>query len=570
MHVRNHHDLVSDNKVSGAVYTPKKLADFVSQQIIKYVNLIETSKTIRILDPALGDGELLVCLLNNLDLPKNVKIEVYGFEIDSNALHNAKIRLEQFPNISVFFKKGDFLEYIFKEFKFGNLPQVNILNGFDIIIANPPYVRTQILGTKKSQLISKQFDLSGRIDLYYPFVVGISKVLRPNGIAGIIVSNRFMTTKSGSKVRNELIDKFDLLHTWDLGDTKLFSAAILPAVLVVRKKGDKQKIQPLFTTIYETSKPSRKITSDAISALNENGIVKIRDGRNFQVKHGKLDTEGHQYGVWRLLTKKNILWLRKVEDNSKGTFRDIGKIRVGVKTCADKIFIRNDWNEMNLNCRPELLKPLSTHHNAQSYKTLTLKNPRQILYPHEVVDGQRKAVDLTKYPCSHAYLLSSRKILEKRKYLIDSGRKWYEIWVPQDPDAWKYPKLVFNDIADQPKFWMDFSCSVVNGDCYWIVPKDPSEIDLLWLAAAIGNSSFIIYYYDLCFNNKLYAGRRRFITQYVEKFPLLDVHSSLGQSIVQKSKQIFELTPSKIADSLKLEVNSMIWKGFTGNSNCII
>ncbi len=570
MHVRNHHDLVSDNKVSGAVYTPKKLADFVSQQIIKYVNLIETSKTIRILDPALGDGELLVCLLNNLDLPKNVKIEVYGFEINSNALHNAKIRLEQFPNISVFFKKGDFLEYIFKEFKFGNLPQVNILNGFDIIIANPPYVRTQILGTKKSQLISKQFDLSGRIDLYYPFVVGISKVLRPNGIAGIIVSNRFMTTKSGSKVRNELIDKFDLLHTWDLGDTKLFSAAILPAVLVVRKKGDKQSIQPLFTTIYETSKPSRKITSDAISALNENGIVKIRDGRNFQVKHGKLDTEGHQYGVWRLLTKKNISWLRKVEDNSKGTFRDIGKIRVGVKTCADKIFIRNDWNEMNLNCRPELLKPLSTHHIAQSYKTLTLKNPRQILYPHEVVDGQRKAVDLTKYPCSHAYLLSNRKLLEKRKYLIDSGRKWYEIWVPQDPDAWKYPKLVFNDIADQPKFWMDFSCSVVNGDCYWIVPKDPSEIDLLWLAAAIGNSSFIIYYYDLCFNNKLYAGRRRFITQYVEKFPLLDVHSSLGQSIVQKSKQIFELTPSKIADSLKLEVNSMIWKGFTGNSNCII
>ena len=106
--------------------------------------------------------------------------------------------------------------------------------------------------------------------------------------------------------------------------------------------------------------------------------------------------------------------------------------------------------------------------------------------------------------------------------------------------------------------------SVVNGDCYWLVSQNPSDMDLLWLAAGVANSTFIERFYDLRFHNKLYAGRRRFITQYVENFPLPDPHSSLGRAIISKAKRTYECTPSPIAELLQKELNATVWKAFTG------
>ena len=37
---------------------------------------------------------------------------------------------------------------------------------------------------------------------------------------------------------------------------------------------------------------------------------------------------------------------------------------------------------------------------------------------------------------------------------------------------------------------------------------------------SVANSSFALRYYDLCCGNRLYSGRRRFITQYLEELPM--------------------------------------------------
>ena len=562
------YDIVSEKKADGAVYTPKVLADFVSKQIVEAFEEQTSYRSLRILDPAIGHGELLVSLLKHLPRPWEASIEVYGFETDSDALDTARERIEQrFPSVSLHFESDNFLEFILEHFGpsgHGNLFRSAIPEAYDLIIANPPYVRTQIMGATQAQLLSEQFGLSGRVDLYYAFVLGISQVLKPQGIAGIIVSNRFMTTKSGASVRRALFDRFNIRHAWDLGDTKLFEAAVLPAVLLVEGKNGCKLTTSAFTSIYQTSEPATASAADPITALNGEGVIEIDDGRHFHVQHGKLDTNGTPDGVWRIATTASDTWLKIVDAHSWGTFRDIGKIRVGVKTCADKIFIRNDWQDMAATDQPELLRPLITHHVARRFKSLSSDRPIHILYPHEVVGGRRRAVDLTRYPRSQAYLAAQRPVLEGRKYVVQAGREWYEIWVPQDPNAWDQPKLVFRDIADEPTFWIDMDGSVVNGDCYWLVSQNPSDMDLLWLAAGVANSTFIERFYDLRFHNKLYAGRRRFITQYVENFPLPDPHSSLGRAIISKAKRTYECTPSPIAELLQKELNATVWKAFTG------
>ena len=561
------YDIITEEKAGGAVYTPRALADFVSQQIADAVHHT-TKHSLRILDPAIGHGELLISLLEHLHCDPQAKLEVYGFETDTEALATARKRLEQrFPDASVHFESGNFLEFVVKHFGpsgHANRVRSAIPKAYDFIIANPPYVRTQIMGTAQTQMLSEQFGLSGRIDLYHAFVLGISRVLMPHGIAGIIVSNRFMTTKSGASVRQAFLDRFSLRHAWDLGDTKLFDAAVLPAVLLVGGTNRHKLAVPEFTSIYQTVEPATASATDPIAALNGDGVIGLDDGRHFHVQHGKLDTNGRPNGVWRIATDAGDTWLRTVEAHSWGTFRDIGKIRVGVKTCADKVFIRNDWQYMAETDLPELLRPLTTHQVARRFKSLSSDRPMHILYPHEVAEGRRRAVDLTRYPRSHAYLAAQRPALEGRKYVIAAGRQWYEIWVPQDPGAWDQPKLVFRDIADEPTFWIDLDGSVVNGDCYWLVAQNPANVDYLWLAAAIANSTFIKRFYDLRFHNKLYAGRRRFMTQYVEHFPLPDPHSALSTSIIAKAKRLYTLTPSPVSAQLQQELNAMVWETLTG------
>lgn len=566
--LKSRYSSVTEEKSSGATYTPKLLADFVARQIVQGAGNLTGNNTLRILDPAIGHGELLVSLLEQLPSQRGLQLEVYGFETDANALSIAAERLEQkFPFVSFHLEPVSFLDFVLENFGLhdhGDLFGPSVPESYGLIIANPPYVRTQIMGATQATLLANQFGLSGRVDLYYAFILGMSRVLKPKGIAGIIVSNRFMTTKSGASIRQAILERFNMRHAWDLGDTKLFGAAVLPAVLLVEGKNGHSQTAPAFSTIYETTSQANDEASDPIEALSKKGFIKVDDGRHFQVQHGKLHTNDTPDGVWRIATEAVDAWLAKVCSHTWGTFRDVGKIRVGVKTCADKVFIRKDWDDMTPEVCPELLKPLSTHHIAHRFRPLVSDQKTQIVYPHEVVHGRRRAVNLENYPRSQAYLEKNRPALEGRRYVIEAGREWYEIWVPQDPDAWDKPKLVFRDISEEPTFWIDLAGSVVNGDCYWLICENTGQEDLLWLACAVGNSTFIEKYYDLRFNNKLYAGRRRFITQYVEKFPLPDPYSYLGQKIITMAKQVYEWSPLPEAEQLENELDALVWDALTG------
>ncbi|MGH2494059.1 MAG: Eco57I restriction-modification methylase domain-containing protein [Ktedonobacteraceae bacterium] len=562
--IKKRYTSVAEQKAIGATYTPARLADFVAEKIVEVANVVGI-ENINVLDPAVGDGELLLSLLRKLCPHAKSTVIVHGFDTDKIAIRETRRRISiEFPKVELHLELVNFLDFVIsqrdtKASTLWSAPQAPVL--FDIIIANPPYVRTQIMGAGQAQELTSVFGLSGRVDLYHAFLIGMAQVLRPGGTAGIIVSNRFMTTKGGASVREALHTRFALRHIWDLGDTKLFDAAVLPAVILAEGRNDHTPEPTAFSSIYETDDPAAIEVADPIAALAMVGTVSLTDGRRFRVQHGTLDRAGKD-GIWRIATDSSDAWLATVKAHSWGTFRDIGKIRVGVKTCADKIFIRSDWDSLPKHEQPELLRPLTTHHIARRFRAASPKKALEILYPHEVVQGQRRAVDIASYPKTRNYLESHRPPLEGRSYVIEGGRLWYEIWVPQDPAAWAAPKLVFRDISEQPTFWIDLDGSIVNGDCYWITAARADQEHLLWLAAAVANSTFAEAFYDHRFNNKLYAGRRRFITQYVEQFPLPDPATTLAHDIIAGAKAIYEAVGTANAVAMEKRLDQMVWQAF--------
>ncbi len=561
------YDSVSSVKATGETYTPSHLARFVANQIGNAAAISETlEEALSLFDPAVGDGELLVALVEKLQTITTRQITVYGFDTSSNALAVARARLlELLPSTAVQLRQESFLDFMAgqgSEARTLFAPSHSFPPTFDCVIANPPYVRTQILGAQETQRITASFGLSGRVDLYHVFLLGISAALKSTGTAGVIVSNRFMTTRGGASIRAALRSRLNLLHIWDMGDTKLFDAAVLPAVILSSgTHKENAGAAARFTSIYETSEASTQTAEDPLHALSMSGRIGVSDGRKFLVKHGTLASANVADDLWRIATDDGDDWLATVQKNSWGTFRDIGKVRVGVKTCADKVFISSKWSDLPVEEQPELLRPLTTHHIAQRFRAGAGKK-YCILYPHQSAAGKRAAIDLSSHPKSRAYLEQHRTTLEARTYLMSGGRSWYELWVPQDPGAWAAPKLVFRDISERPTFWMDLDGTIVNGDCYWLTAEGEDQEDLLWLAGAVANSSFIEAFYDHRFNNKLYSGRRRFITQYVELFPLPNPSSEIAKEICAGARRLYEQIGSPGAKALETHLDQLVWTAF--------
>ena len=188
----------SKNKTNGIVYTPKCLADYVTSEMLKYKSIESCSSEVLILDPAVGDGELLVSLIEAIK-DSGKKIRAVGYETDEDVSKKVQSKLSnQFPSIEIDIRHKDFLTAI----------EEGSIEKFDYIIANPPYIRTQIIGSQKAQDIAKKLSLDGRIDIYYAFLVCAKEILKEDGISGYITSNKFMTIKAGNSVRNYMIQNY--------------------------------------------------------------------------------------------------------------------------------------------------------------------------------------------------------------------------------------------------------------------------------------------------------------------------------------------------------------------------
>src|SRR6266508_2019439 len=159
-----------------------------------------------------------------------------------------------------------------------------------------------------------------------------------------------------------------------------------------------------------------------------------------------------------------------------------------------------------------------------------------------------------------SYLESHRAKLSARKYLREARRNWFEIWVPQRPSEWPKRKIVFPDIAESPRFLLDTSKAIVNGDCYWMALGDDVADDLAYLLLAVGNATFAMRYYDAVCGNRLYAGRRRFITQYVKTFPLPERRHPAVARIVGLARELVHCQAAH--GSIEDELNDLVWASF--------
>lgn len=550
-------------KERGAHFTPTDIADFIAQRTYGMLNG-EIGGIVSVLDPACGDGELLIAACRVLH-SHHKHVRLIGIDKDEATLIQARERLEALLDDGDSLKLycTDFLTCITQKGQLpletpeGNVDGIVLLPQVDMIVANPPYVRTQVMGAAVSQSLSKRYKLTGKVDLYHAFFLTYIDYLKPAGVLGVITSNRYLYTKSGSLVRKSLDNDYDIETIIDLGDTKVFSAAVLPALLFATpRKSSSHCISCM--KIYEAPKETADISVSSISEMLEleDGFYGYGD-KVFKKESGHIRDSSITSEPWILASLDQEKWLDSIDDAAHCRIEDIAKVRVGVKTTADNVFIRSDWD--NLGCpAPEekWLKPLISAENTNRWSAC-VNSKRMILYPYYSNHGKRAVAELDDYPLMKRYLEMHYEQLAGRSYVLKANRLWYEIWVPQDPAAWVQPKIVFPDISSNARFLVDNSGAIVDGNCYWI-QLTGSDSNLLYLITAVANSALMDRYHSLAFQNVLYSGKRRYLTQYVSKYPIPNPDSVY-------SLEIIEYTRNCIENNLDIDdarVNELVEKAF--------
>ncbi len=558
-------------KAGGVHYTPPDLANFLARRTLAHVDGDDPS----VLDPACGDAALLIAASRAAHRRRLGGIRLFGFDQDLAALGEAESRLKEVGVSDPMLAHLNFLASPVANTQ-GELLGMrktvpnSFPSQFDVVISNPPYVRTQVLGKELARRLAVQFGLTGRIDLYQAFICAMTRSLKHGGVLGLLTSNRFLSTQSGAAVRSFLWNNYQLLELYDFGDTKLFDASVLPVILVARR-GDSGGIQTCnFSKIYEwrgtaPGDSGTIVASSAVEALDRGDEGQVRIGKTLhEIERGRVHRLGGPSEPWVLSNAKLDEWLNTVSAHTDATFGDVVKIRVGVKTTADTVFVRDDWDTLPEESRPEadLLKPLLTHKSAEKWRARDPGNSLKILYPHVSQQGRRHVIRLEDFPRAAAYLADHKEQLQARKYVLEARRAWYEIWVPQNPEDWPRPKIVFPDISETPRFFLDETGAVVQGDSYWIPLNGSLDRETTLLFLAVANSTFAVRFYDTVCVNRLYSGRRRFITQYVQKFPL-PKRGLLTSRMVSRVEELLKLgSTAPDREALEAEVNELVSESF--------
>lgn len=521
-------------KKNGIIYTPESLGNYIARGIVDLLPK-ENYEPLKIIDPSVGDGELLKSIYiatNNL----NIKTELWGVDTDNSALERAKQKLDTI-GASVHLVSDDFLSFT---------TRTTFQDFFDIIISNPPYVSTQTMGKEDASKLAYKFGLKGKIDLYQAFYVSLSNILKPKGHIGIITSNKFMFNKTGSILRKHLLNEYDISKVVDLGDTKLFSASVLPAIVFGTKKEltfditekNETNFLKIYSKVLNSINDIKKVDSIyEILELNKSGMYEVNNN-TFELTKGIVQFPSKPGDVWNFATNQEYKWAQNIEKLFPKKVLDVGKIRVGVKTTADNVFI-DGLQDLDIKDLPEseLIYNLIT---ASSISKWTIGNSyKKILYPH--IKGENKKADvinLENFPKAKSYLLKFYNQLSSRSYINNAGRKWYEIWVPQDPKMWAKPKIVFPDISEKPRFAYDNSGKLVAGNAYWFSLNEGLSPDWNYLILGIANSHIMEKYHDIKFQNKLYSGKRRYISQYVEQYPIPDIDSHVSRVLINTVKKV--------------------------------
>lgn len=505
---------------NGAVYTPKYIRDYIVAQIIHSTGKMLSECLCA--DISCGCGAFLYTLAETIHHKtglnyKTIIHHLYGVDISATSIGRAKIMLAlvALTNHEIV-NESDFNLYVGDSltFDFEGMPGVIENHGFDIIVGNPPYVRSKHIDpATKQNLPLWNTSKVGNVDLYIPFFeIGLS-VLNERGLLGYITVNTFFKSVNARALRNYIADNKLSLSIVDFGQQLVFKKKLAYTCLAFLSKTQSDELHYVKADISD-----------------------VQEHMNFvynRIAYTSLDN----HRGWHL-NKNDVLENIRLIENAGEALGDKYVIKNGIATLANDIFIfkpkRIDDAYFYLSkngaeypiekgiCR-DIIKPNILKNEAE-----IPEKEEKIISPYDA-DYNLIAEDvfITNFPKAYQYLQSCRETLDAR----DKGEGDYEAWYAfgrTQAIADSGRKLLFPYMSDLPHFVYTPQEDMMIYCGYAIYNE--SETELLFLKKVLESSVFDYYMKN---TSKPYStGYYSYAKNYVKNFGLYPFTEEQKQHIL--------------------------------------
>lgn len=403
--------------------------------------------------------------------------------------------------------------------------------GFDIILANPPYIRQELIKEIKPVLKDKFPEVyCGTADLYCYFYARSVDILRAGGMLIFISSNKWFRANYGVNLRKYLAKNCSILSITDFGELPVFeNAATFPMIFVAQKTGGRT-IRP--KTILTQVKSLDPPYPDVFEIIATNGQV--------------LPENSIQGAAWLLTDVKSADRLRKMEKAGIPLGEYVqGHIYYGIKTGFNEAFVINGETHNMLIAKDskskEVIFPLAVGDDIRKWR-IENKNRYLIVTPI--------GIDIKRYPAIFKHLKQYQKALEKR---WDKGDHWWELRACDYYDIFKHPKILYPEIAKEPRFTLDNE-GIYPLKTVFSIPKDD-----LYLLGVLNSSSAWDYLKNVCsvLGDAENRGRLTLQSIFVGKLPIPRASASEMARIEQLVKKCLKAR-GEDCDAWEHEINERV------------
>lgn len=454
---------------AGVVFTPSAVADFMAAEALRRFRTSGGDlSAATVADPAVGCGALLAASLRELvartgQRPGEVSSRLSGMDVCADSVRRARLLLD-----ATCLELGD-ASGSRAVLRVGDSLHDHTGGPFDVLLANPPYVRLQDLPPESRARLAERWVScrGGNFNLYFAFLERARELVADGGVAVFITPNGFLSSKAAGPLRDMLADGW-LDGIVDFGHHRVFAASTYTAITVGGPA------------------PSGQVGYVKVAGLG--GLAELPD--DWAATRAATYT-GLSGEPWALVGRGE----RDAVETIRGAGRPLGEvasIRYGLATLRDRLFLLDGATDADGNfvtayggevfaVEPGATRPVVKVAGATA-ATLAANRAR-IVHPYVYDDEGRATVmasdDLAeRFPRAYAYLCAVRGELAQR----DRGRKTYPAWFAYGRSQGLRPLgdgLVTPLYADVPRFLSTRGVAdalMINGCA--VAPREGSGVDV--------------------------------------------------------------------------------------------
>jgi methylase of polypeptide subunit release factors len=506
-----------------------KLIDNIKSNFKTTLGLSDPNKTkLRQLEGEVYNLQNQTLLLEESEDEKKIR----GQRINqlNNEINKLKVEIEEIEN-------GKIYENAF-EWRF-EFPEVlnddGVFVGFDVVIGNPPYIRSEELGDLKIYLKNKFSTFVTAGDIFYYFYELSYSILVNQG-KFCFINNTYDKTTAGKTLRDFVIKNFTIEKYLDMTSVVVFDEATTYPIIFMASKSDN------INESFDFLKVNKTIYNDKKNIFNAEYFSRI--------SHQSLLAD-----VWHFRNDFEHELLSRLNQN-KRIIDIFGKCYRGILTGLNEAFIINQEISNDQELKPVFdgkdIKKWFTPSTSKWMIIFASKSTQLNFGKLTEEDALQKMKK--QYANIFNHLLNFQKKANKR---YDKGEYWWELRNCTYYHLFPQPKIIFPNLQNSNKFCFDESGTYLNAPAVFL-PISVKEKYLL----GILNSQVIWYFLrNICVVRS--GGYIEVKPQYFEQIPIPKISHCDQDILTQLVDQILNAKksdPNADTTTLETEIDQMVYQ----------